>query len=177
MTLALAFWLVVVIVFDLRQRRVPNWLVLAGLPFAVLTLSPAASGAGWLAMLAAGAISFGVMLVFYALGLMGAGDVKFAGVLGFWVGLPALLPIWIISSLLAAVHSLLWLGLQRWPVSHRLVALLSDPRELRTATGREAMSPPAEVPTTAPATRSRHVPYAAYLAMAALIWLCFNASG
>ena len=38
--------------------------------------------------------------------MMGAGDVKFAAVLGLWVGWKLLLPIWALSCLFAVVHGL-----------------------------------------------------------------------
>lgn len=189
--MAYTLWLLAVIVFDFRQRRVPNWLVLAG---AVMALAALGTGTGlpgvsWTAALAAGALAFGVMLVFYATGLMGAGDVKFAGALGLWAGLPALLPVWIISSLLAAAHGLVWMALQRWPVWPRLALALSAPlAATATASGStsgiasgiasgsgdgdnehriEAGAGASAVPQRR--ARPRHVPYAAYMAIAALM--------
>ncbi|RYF26198.1 MAG: prepilin peptidase, partial [Comamonadaceae bacterium] len=72
MTLALALWLVTVIVHDFRLRRVPNWLVLAGIALAVVSMAPGLypQGPDWREAAAAGALAFAVMLVFYALGLM-----------------------------------------------------------------------------------------------------------
>lgn len=49
---------------------------------------------------------FSLLLVFYALGLMGAADVKFAAVLGLWIGPWPLLWVWVGASLLAGVHAL-----------------------------------------------------------------------
>lgn len=46
------------------------------------------------------------MLLFYALGLMGAADVKFAAALGLWIGPWPLLWVWVGASLLAGVHAL-----------------------------------------------------------------------
>lgn len=161
MAQAQAFWLALVIAYDFRQRRVPNWLVLAGLALAAVALITGMHPAGqpWPEALAAGALAFSVMLVFYAFGLMGAGDVKFAGALGLWIGLQGLLPVWIASSLLACLHGLLWYALNRWPVWPRLSAALSG-------------VPPA--PGAASPRRARHIPYAAYLAIAALIWMAWN---
>lgn len=45
---------------------------------------------------------------------MGAGDVKFFALLGFLLGAKALLPIWIIGSLIAGVHSTLVLLSRHW---------------------------------------------------------------
>jgi prepilin peptidase CpaA len=163
MTQAQAFWLALVIAYDFRQRRVPNWLVLAGTALAAMALIAGAHPAevSWRDALAAGALAFAVMLVFYAFGLMGAGDVKFAGALGLWIGIDGLLPVWIVSSLLAGAHGLLWYALNRWPVWPRLSIALSGARP---------------APGSTPARRARHIPYAAYLAIAALVWMGWTVS-
>ena len=170
MAWALALWLVVAIVFDFRKRRIPNWLVLAGLSMALLAMAigmqPAAQD--WLDAFGAGALAFTVMLVFYATGLMGAGDVKFAGALGLWVGMQGLLPIWITSSVLAALHGLAWLALKRWPVWPALFLALSAPEKMAMGSSAGAMSADVEHATR---KRERHIPYAAYLAIGALAWL------
>jgi prepilin peptidase CpaA len=161
MAQAEALWLALVIAYDFRQRRVPNWLVLAGVALAVMAMAAGLHPAelDWTDALLAGASAFVFMLVFYVLGLMGAGDVKFAGALGLWIGMQGLLPVWIISSLLAAVHGLLWYALNRWPVWPRLsIALSGQP----PAAGADAPK------------RARHIPYAAYLAIGALAWMAWT---
>ncbi|MNV59597.1 hypothetical protein D3C71_1520280 [compost metagenome] len=91
---------------------------------------------------------------------MGAGDVKFAGALGLWVGLPALAPIWIVASLVAGIHSVLWLALRRWPVFPQLALMLSGPlRATESGT---------------PVRRLRIIPYAAYLALVAAAWMVWG---
>lgn len=165
MTSAYLMWLLFIAIYDFRQRRVPNWLVLAG---AFLALAALALGTGpinhdWAAALFGAGLGFGFLLLFYALGVMGAGDVKFAGALGLWVGIPALLPVWIIGSILASLHAALWLILQRWPVAPRLSLVLF---------GRP--SPASDNPSP---TRARFIPYAAYLALAAAVWMVWGRQG
>src|SRR5215210_7805328 len=74
------------LLFDVRTRRIPNWLTFgaaaAGVVYATFVAGPSGAGtaaAGWLA---------GVALFFpvFALGGMGAGDVKLLGALGAWLG-------------------------------------------------------------------------------------------
>ncbi|KQW55863.1 peptidase A24 [Variovorax sp. Root411] len=155
-------WLICVAVYDFRKRRVPNWLVLSGAILALAAIGFGAQpfGVSWTAALAGAASGFVFLLLFYATGLMGAGDVKFAGALGLWVGLSALAPIWIAASLLAGAHGALWFALQRWALSPRLALVLSGPPS--EATGGIAPS------------RARFIPYAAYLALAAAAWMAWG---
>jgi len=101
-------WTTAVAVCDLRHRRVPNALVLAGLMAAcacALTtrlpfgITPAQAGLGALVGLAA-------LLPFFALRVMGAADVKAFAVLGAWCGPHALLDLWVVASILAGLHAL-----------------------------------------------------------------------
>jgi len=163
MTSVYLVWLLFIAVYDFRQRRVPNWLVLAGafLALATLALGTGPLAHGWTGALLGAGIGFGFLLLFYVIGLMGAGDVKFAAALGLWVGAWALLPIWLIGSLLAGLHAALWLMIRRWPVSQRLWLLLSGPP--LPATDGAPSSP-----------RARFIPYAAYLALAAAVWMVWG---
>lgn len=75
--------------WDLRQRRIPNALLLAaavpGLALLLLTgLGP--TGAGWLASLAGAAVGVAVWLPGYWLRKLGAGDVKLAACIGGLLG-------------------------------------------------------------------------------------------
>ena len=100
-------WLATIAVMDLRIRRVRNWMVLLGLATGAAALASGAQPfqvSAWnaLAGLLAG---FVVLLPFYALRWMGAGDVKFGAVAGLWFGLSFdLLLIWTGGSLLAGLH-------------------------------------------------------------------------
>ncbi|HWT18558.1 MAG TPA: A24 family peptidase [Variovorax sp.] len=155
-------WLIAAAVYDFRERRVPNWLVLAGAVMALvaLALGSLPFDGNWHSSLLGAGIGFGCLLLFYAMGLMGAGDVKFTGALGLWVGLPALAPIWVVASLMAGIHSILWLALQRWPLFPRLALMLAGP---------------SRVPEPgASHSRLRIIPYAAYLALAAAAWMVWG---
>lgn len=162
LTSACLLWLLLIAAYDFRQRRVPNWLVAAGSALALASLAWGTGplGRDWADALLGAAVGFGSLLLFYAFGLMGAGDVKFAGALGLWVGLWALLPIWVIGSCLAGLHAVLWLLLQRWPVFPRLSLMLFG-------------SPPSTDGASSP-TRARFIPYAAYLALAAAVWMVWG---
>ncbi|EJL71677.1 Flp pilus assembly protein, protease CpaA [Variovorax sp. CF313] len=165
MRLACLLWLLFVAVYDFRQRRVPNWLVLAGatVALAALALGIQPFNLEWSTAFTGAAVGFGCLLLIHAAGFMGAGDVKFAGALGLWVGLSALLPIWIGASLLAGLHSAFWLALQRWPVLPRLALMLQGP-SFSSIDSDGGASP----------KRRRIVPYAAYLAMATAVWMVWG---
>ncbi|WP_084216983.1 prepilin peptidase [Xenophilus azovorans] len=109
-------WLIGAIVFDWRLRRVPNWLVLAGALGAIgaLAIHLVPLHIGWADALSACAATFVFLLLFYAAGLMGAADVKFAAALALWLGLEGMLWTWIGASLLAAVHSIGLMQMRRW---------------------------------------------------------------
>jgi prepilin peptidase CpaA len=147
--------------FDLYARRVPNVLLLLCLVIQLLvlgltkpTLEP--SLVGHALGLGVGLL---VLLPFYVFGWMGAGDVKFFAVLGFFLGVTPLLPIWIIASLLAGLHALVLIGARHYlqPL-HALQKLLTQwqgshwgQRIVQARAGRQGL------------------PYAAYLAIAALM--------
>lgn len=100
---------------DLYARRVPNmWLA------AALFLAAVATTVSWIAgmtslawpSLMGFAVGLVAMLPFYAIGWMGAGDVKFFATLGFLLGTHALLPIWLIACLMTGIHAFIILMLR-----------------------------------------------------------------
>ncbi|GAA4334559.1 hypothetical protein GCM10023144_26940 [Pigmentiphaga soli] len=100
-----------VFVFDMLARRVPNWLVglaMMGNCVALLENYPASQALAndWAAAVTGLAVGFALFLPFYLFRAMGAGDVKFFAALGFFLGAGLLLPIWIIGSVLAGIHAL-----------------------------------------------------------------------
>lgn len=164
-------WLIAIAVMDLRIRKVRNWMVLLGLTIGTVALF---SGAhpfqvtplnGVLGML----VAFIALLPFYALGWMGAGDVKFAAVIGLWLGpSPALLAIWVGGSVLAGLHGLIvlaWSALQHRPLGMWLQTQMGSVG---------APAKPLELHLNFVArNRTRSIPYAGYMAVAAiglLLW-------
>ncbi|MCX4141166.1 A24 family peptidase [Paraburkholderia sp. SEWSISQ10-3 4] len=103
-------WAAVVAISDCRSRRISNSVVVAGLAaaFACAFLQCGPFGIS-LTQAAIGAlVGFAALLPFFALGVMGAADVKVFAVLGAWCGMHALLDLWMAASLAAGVHAL-WL--------------------------------------------------------------------
>ncbi|SEK16485.1 MULTISPECIES: prepilin peptidase [unclassified Variovorax] len=87
-TLALFALLGVAAVSDWRSYRIPNWLTFGGALFALVygTLAARTPAAGAASAFGGLAVGFASMLVFYAVGIMGAGDVKLMAMAGAFLG-------------------------------------------------------------------------------------------
>lgn len=71
--------------WDLRQRRIPNWLSAAGLS-AALAAAATGFGVGIFDAVLGATIGFALLFVPFALGVVGGGDVKYVAVVGAWLG-------------------------------------------------------------------------------------------
>lgn len=72
--------------FDLTVRKIPNWLILVGLTLAILL--NAMQGLGPFSQSIFGFLAgIAVLIVPFALGWLGAGDVKYFGVVGAFLGI------------------------------------------------------------------------------------------
>lgn len=103
--------LLAICITDIRSRRIPNRLVLAGLTLALGWQALGAEGSGLFASSGAGALglgqavggaaaAFAVFLILHLFRVMGAGDVKLMAFLGAVFGLAA--TPWLILSIFAA---------------------------------------------------------------------------
>ena len=95
--------LVVAAVIDGRQLKVPNWIT-----FPMILSGWLASGIiyGWAgvgASLLGTAIGLGLLLPAYAIGGMGAGDVKLLAGVGAWVGISQTFWAFIVSAIIGAI--------------------------------------------------------------------------
>ncbi len=81
-----AAFLVFAVASDLRFHRIPNWLTLPALLAALLASPWAGATSGPLEAAAGAALGFALLVGPYALGGMGAGDVKALMALGAWLG-------------------------------------------------------------------------------------------
>jgi prepilin peptidase CpaA len=101
-------------IYDIIQRRIPNWLTL----FIVLAFFPAAwiSGFGLAEFgwhIAAGFLFLVIGIAFHALGLIGGGDAKLATGLALWIGWQGLFNFTIWMGLLGGLMALGYL-MARW---------------------------------------------------------------
>ncbi|MES3009471.1 MAG: prepilin peptidase [Pseudomonadota bacterium] len=109
-------WCVAIAWSDWQSRRIPNSLVAAGLTVAVLGLvfqGQTLFGSSPLLSLTGAAGGLLLMLPLYATRVMAAGDVKLFAAIGALFGFWGLLPVWLISSLFAGAHALVWITMQR----------------------------------------------------------------
>lgn len=106
--------LVVGVLFDLRQRRVPNWLVGGiALTGVIGALAGVAIAATWSASLFGGLVGLVLWLPFWMLGLLGAGDVKFFAAACCWIGASLGWRCALVAAVLGGVMSLSVLIVQR----------------------------------------------------------------
>ncbi|HEU0204608.1 MAG TPA: prepilin peptidase [Burkholderiaceae bacterium] len=107
----LVILLTVAVVYDIAARRIPNWLVLAGL-LSALACQPFVDGGVGLGSAAIGAlIGLAIMFHFYLLRALGAGDVKLMAAVGAFLG-----PAQIVGAVLLtlAVGGVLGLAAALW---------------------------------------------------------------
>lgn len=164
--------------YDLATRRIPNWLVLAGLIagvgsswFAASALggSPLAGGDPGLAKSVLGALTgLAIMLPLHFLGAAGAGDAKLMAALGSFLGplqlLGAALLTFVAGGLLALVAALGSRSLPRVLGNLRLMGMAA-------VSGRASGMSLREVPTTG------RLPYAIAIAIGAGLQLWLAARG
>jgi prepilin peptidase CpaA len=96
-------------VFDVRYRRIPNWLTLAGVLMGLglnAFLDQGRPGL-FVSSLKGLAIAFGVYFALYALHAMGAGDVKLMAAVGAVVGWPNWFGIFIVTAILGGIMALI----------------------------------------------------------------------
>lgn len=103
--------LIVAAVIDCRTYKIPNWLTVGGATFALIysVVVPFSVDAGFLWALGGLGLGFIFMLPGYALGVMGAGDVKLMAMAGAFLGvsdtLYAVLATFVVGGIAALVYS------------------------------------------------------------------------
>jgi Flp pilus assembly protein protease CpaA len=100
--------------FDIQQRRVPNWLVLALIVVSVAgVLLGAAPARTMTDALVGGAVGLAMWVPFWLLGLLGAGDVKYFAAACCWLGVSLGWRCALAAAVMGGVMSLVVLIAQR----------------------------------------------------------------
>lgn len=97
LTIVVAFTLVC-LVWDVRTRRIPNWLTV---PVFALGIVAHTAWGGWTGLkfsLAGFGTGFGVLFALWVIGGGGGGDVKMMGALGAWLGAWLTIEVFIASA-------------------------------------------------------------------------------
>jgi prepilin peptidase CpaA len=148
---------------DVRTRRIPNSITVAGAAVG-LTLHVVYAGAyGAIQSVAGAGLGLAIFIALYAAGGMGAGDVKLFGAVGAFAGPQALILVFVFTGLLggiAGVALALWRG--------RLRQTLSRTGELLTGVGRLRWQ---QVRAASMAPGSLRLPYGAVIAGGTLLSL------
>ena len=100
--------LVIASVSDYRTFKIPNWLTGSGMVFGLIysTVVPFSIRLGFLWALGGLLLGFLIMLPFYALRIMGAGDVKLMAMVGAFLGVTDTLQAVIFSFIVGGIAAL-----------------------------------------------------------------------
>lgn len=149
-------------VTDLRSRKIPNELVLAilvtGWLFVLVVSQDVLRALGM--SLAGTAVGFGIWILFYVVGVIGAGDVKFFAAAGAWLGPGATWRAALVAAVAGGVLAVVMLLMEkRLGAVFRRIALAASSRSMLVATEQ----------TVLPGEKHRHLPYGVALAIGALV--------
>ena len=154
-------------VFDIRSRRIPNWLVLAGIVAGFawnVSFSPGWSGLGR----AAAGLGLGFILYFplYLLRARGAGDVKLLAAVGAITGPGNCFWIFFLTAILGGVIALVFLLFQR-PRAEDLLQCRLDMQDLLHLRAPYRSSEELDVTTS----KGMRLPHAAMIAVGTIAFL------
>ncbi len=121
---------------DVRWRRIPNWLTLSALVGGLLLQISRSGVAGVPVALGGAAIGLCVLLPFYLIHAMGAGDVKLLAGLGSLVGPQAMVSLVIYAALVGGAISVVMLA-RRGRLHFAMAEIMSRPTDL-TRSGAKA---------------------------------------
>jgi len=91
---------------DYRTHRIPNWLTGTAFVSGILFNTIVLGWAGLKLSLIGGLVGFGLLFVFYAIGAMGAGDVKLMAAAGAWTGAVAAFQAFLWTAVIGGVVAL-----------------------------------------------------------------------
>lgn len=105
-------------IIDHRRNVIPNWITFSLIGFGLFYHGVLPWGQGWMFALMGGVFGLAILLPFFLLGGVGAGDVKMLSGIGCWVGFHDALAIFLVFGAITGVIS--------------IVAMLQHPRRNRS---------------------------------------------
>ena len=157
----------VAVVTDLKSRRIPNLLLLPALSLALMLHAIDAGMAGLATATGGLALGLAMLMPLYAVGGMGAGDVKLLGVIGSFLGPWGAVVAGLATMMAGAILGIAFLLCQRfWPVIGALTAQFSSPHNITTPT------PPGCQPAQT-GSRQSYIPYAPAIAAGTIVALWY----
>ncbi len=153
--------------YDVRYRRIPNWLNMTGILAGIGLNAVVGAHVGGFAFALKGlALGFGFYLALYALRAMGAGDVKLMGAVGAMVGWQNWLGIMLLTAIMGGVAAVALaarrkrLGSTFW----NMCFILGEAKKLRPAyLGRQELD--------VKNSKSLGLPHGAVIAVASIFFL------
>lgn len=152
--------------YDVRYRRIPNWVSVGGIAAGVLANSLKHGVPGLLFALGGFALGFGLYFLLYLIHAMGAGDVKLMGAIGALVGWKNWIAIFVIAAIVGGIMAMIVIVTRGrvkktfWNIGY----LLNEMRR-----GRPAYVNREELDVKSP--QSTGLPHGAVIAVATLFYL------
>ena len=155
--------------FDLRFRRIPNWLTAGGWITGVAAQTYLQGWPGAKEALLGSALGFGVYAFLFSLRAMGGGDVKLMAAIGSFTGPRQWLVVFVLASLIGgvvAIVAVLTRG-ELTRVGRNIGVIIWELLHLRAP---HAANPELDVASA----QARTLPHGVSIAVATLLWLFAN---
>jgi prepilin peptidase CpaA len=121
---------------DVLSRRIPNWLTFGTLLLGIVVNTWLHGAEGAVGAVAGAALGIALLLPLYALGAVGAGDVKLLGALGAVLGPQALVSVALYAAIVCGLRSAFILARRgRLSVTVNELLMYQRPRTFSGATG------------------------------------------
>jgi len=92
-------------VWDIKTRRIPNWLTLSSILAGVAVHAALGGGRGVLTAIAAAVVGGGIFAIFFVAGGMGGGDVKLMAAIAAIVGFQSLFQVMVSTAIMGGVFA------------------------------------------------------------------------